>query len=240
MVTFVNPLSGSEYEQAWGPWAGTHHHGQNWQSGSAWDLLTAPRHLPVVAPVGGTVVSCGDGGAGRFAGMKVGIEADPMSAFLTHLSSVSVAKGDRVEAGEQIGLSGQANGVFHLHIALGGPDYFDGDDENGIDPAPFLTASATALGTGPHGYPLYRGGTGAALMETAAPSEPPFGNTLRLTLNGVRLSGWAECEATMRAIAENGLSPSDRATIAWKKRLWRGSEVVGVVRNLVRHFLVPA
>ncbi len=239
-MTFFNPLSGSEYEQAWGPWAGTHHHGQNWQSGSAWDLLTAPEHLPVFAPVSGTVVSAGGGGAGRFAGMKVGIQADPMSAFLTHMSRLLVDKGARVQAGEQIGLSGQANGVFHLHVALGGPDYFDSDDDNGIDPAPFLVASATALGRGPKGYPLYRGNAGASAMETGVASGPPFGNTLRLTLNGVRLSGWTECEATMRAIAQSGLSPADTASIAWKKRLWRGSEVVGVVRNLVKRFLTSA
>jgi len=240
-MTFVNPLGGSEYEQAWGPWAGTHRHGQNWQSGSAWDLLTAPTtRIPVFAPVSGTVVSAGAGGAGRFAGMKVGIEADPMSAFLTHMSALVVDKGARVEAGEQVGWSGKANGVYHLHIALGGPEYFDSDDDNGIDPGPFLKASATALGTGPHGYPLYRGNAGFPAVETSIDAEPPFGGSLRLTLNGVRLHGWAESEATMRAIAENGLSPEDRASIAWKKRLWRGPEVEGVVRNLVKRFLTPA
>ncbi len=186
------------------------------------------------------MVSAGEGGAGRFAGMKIGIQADPTSAFLTHMSTLLVAKGAQVQAGQQIGLSGQANGVFHLHLALGGPDYFDSDDDNGIDPGPFLIGSATALGKGPNGYPLYRGEAGASTMETSTPAEPPFGNTLRLTLNGVRLCGWTACEATMRAIAQNGLTPADKASIAWKKRLWRGAKVEGVVRNLVKRFLTPA
>lgn len=235
-MSFFNPLSGNEYEQAWGPWAGTHHHGQNWQSGSAWDLLHSSTPLPVFAPVSGTVVSVGDGGSGRFAGIKVGIQADPMSAFLTHMSRTQVTKGQHVDAGDQVGLSGQAAGVFHLHIALGGPDYFDSSDDNGLDPGPFLTASAEALGTGPKGFPLYRGNT--VLSDMDVPSEPPFSSSLRLTLNGIRLSGWEACEPTMRAIAQNGLSPADKATLAWRKRLWKGSDQVeAVVKNLVHRFL---
>lgn len=158
VTQFVNPFPGLAYEMAWGPWGGTHRRGQNWQSGSAWDLLL-PVGLPVVAPFDSYVVSVGAGEPGtRFAGAKVGLQGMDMSAFFTHLADVRVTKGQRVMAGDRIGTTGEAVGVPHTHIALGGPNYFNSFDSNGIDPRPFLTSTSTMIGLkGPKGYPWYRG-----------------------------------------------------------------------------------
>ena len=237
-MDFFNPLAGSEYEQAWGPWLGTHHPGQNWQSDAAWDLLHSSDPLPVFAPIAGTVVSAGPGGTGRFAGAKVGIQGTEASVFLTHMRAISVAKGDRVTAGTRVGTSGKAAGVWHLHIGLGGPDYFDSSDDNGRDPGPYLVASADLIGTGPQGHPLYRG-RGAVATTLELPSPPlPDGRSLRLVLNGVRFADWDQCREPMTAIARDGLRPGDQAVIAWHKRTWRTpDDVVHVVRNLVARFL---
>lgn len=239
MTQFFNPLAGSEYEQAWGPWSGTHAAGQNWQSGSAWDLIHSSDPIVVHAPIAGRVVSVGEGSPGRFEGFKVGIQGDDASVFLTHMRSVRVTKGENVAAGAPLGVGGKANGVHHLHIALGGPDYFDRDDDNGIDPAPYLRASADHLGRGPHGFPLYRGRAAATTERVAMERIPlPYGNTLRLIVNGERMAGWDQCRERMIAIASQGLRPTDTAAIAWRKRIWRGpSDVQNVVKNLVKRFL---
>jgi hypothetical protein len=237
-VEFFNPLAGSDYEQAWGPWLGTHHRGQNWQSDAAWDLLHSSEPLPVFAPITGTVVSAGPGGSGRFAGAKVGIQGDEASVFLTHMRRIDVAKGTRVTAGTRVGTSGKANGVWHLHIGLGGPDYFDSSDDNGRDPSPFLRATADVVGTAPSGRPLYRGRDGMARTQEILPPPLPDGRSLRLVLNGVRFVDWEGCREPMVVIARDGLRPEDRAVIAWRKRTWRENrDVENVVRNLVTRFL---
>lgn len=236
-MRFFNPLAGSEYEEAWGPWGGTHRPGQNWQSGSAWDLLHSSEPLPVYAPISGVVVSAGEGGKGRFAGMKVGIEGEEASAFLTHLGSIQTDRGERVEAGQQIGVSGKANGVYHLHVALGGPRYSDLSDDNGRNPQPYLRATADALGQSGRGFPLFRGRSVPA-ANGPADWPPPDGNTLRFVLNGRAYAGWDACRAPMLAIREGGLKANDQATVAWRKRIWRGSkDVENVVRNLASRFL---
>lgn len=169
MIRFVSPLPGIEFELSWGPWAGTHRRGQNWQSGSAWDLHV-PAGLPLRSPINGKVVSVGKGTPGtRFAGSKVGISNGECSVFMTHLSNVSVEVGDVVQEGERIGTTGSAVGVEHLHIAMGGPNYWDSRDANGVDPRPYLINSSVDLKkNGPHGYPLFRG----AVPEHAAFNRP--------------------------------------------------------------------
>ena len=232
-MRFTNPLEGIEYEQAWGPWAGTHRRGQNWQSGSAWDLLHADEMLPVRAPFAGTVVSAAvSGGVGRFAGAKVGIQGAELSCFLTHLSSLLVSRGASVNPGECVGCTGQANGVWHLHVALGGPDYFDMSDANGIDPKPFLEGSATLIAErGPKGFPLWHGNTSEA-------ASLPHGNTLRLSLNGQTYAGWEAVAPRLRWIARHGLTPGSEAALAWRGNVWRGAkDVTNVARNLTDRYL---
>lgn len=217
MTEIVNPLAGIEYEMAWGPWGtGTHHHGQNWQSGCAWDLLHGSDPMPVLAPIAGKVVSAGDGGAGRFAGVKLGIQGDGLSCFLTHMSERVVGYGDQVLAGEVVGYTGQAVGVYHLHVALGGPDYADMRDENGIDPGPPLMASAELVAPkGPKGYPLYRGA--APVLE----EPPPDGGSLRLVLEDKRWAGWEEAGGALKWIAKKSLAPNRKVALAWRGTLRR-------------------
>lgn len=177
---FVNPFPGLAYEMAWGPWGGTHHRGQNWQSGSAWDVLLK-KGQPMVAPIDGKVVSAGDGGSGRYAGKKIGIQGKDYSVFLTHLGSLSVRKGDYVFAGDPIGTSGEAAGVEHVHVAMGGPNYFNYSDSNGIDPRSFLQdTSAYLAAKGPNGYPWYRG--------NYVPKQPHEG--VKLTLKERLMAAW--------------------------------------------------
>jgi hypothetical protein len=98
------------------PYAGTHNLG-NWQSDNAIDIAV---------PVGTGVRSIEDGivvkitphpqSAGRFAGDQVTIRGKHGGTFYTHLSSYSVRVGQRIRRGQQIGRSGSANGVAHLHI----------------------------------------------------------------------------------------------------------------------------
>lgn len=249
MTEFINPLAGIEYEQAWGPWGGTHRRGQNWQSGSAWDLLTAAEQMPVRAPFAGIVVSTGQGGVGRFAGARVGIQGEEMSCFLTHMSALTVSQWGHIDAGDVIGTTGQANGVWHLHVALGGPNYWDGADANGIDPRPFLEGSATLVAArGPKGFPLWRGDVAASTIERPEPVELPHGNTLRLMVQGnvkAPWAGWEECAGPLRWIAANGLNTDvtdptgPRHWITWRGASWFGAkDVTNVCKHLVTKYLI--
>jgi murein DD-endopeptidase MepM/ murein hydrolase activator NlpD len=104
------------------PGQGTHSRTEgpnNWQSDNAVDI-SVTRGTPILAVEGGTVtkVSVRPDGSGRFAGSSVTIKGvSGNSYFYAHLSSVSVKAGQKVRGGEQIGASGVANGVPHLHFA---------------------------------------------------------------------------------------------------------------------------
>lgn len=98
------------------PYSGTHNLG-NWQSDNAVDIAV-PVGTGVRAIEDGVVVKITphpeDGG--RFAGDQVTIRGAHGGTFYTHLSSYRVKVGQRVRKGQQIGRSGSANGVAHLHI----------------------------------------------------------------------------------------------------------------------------
>lgn len=243
---FVNPLAGIEYERAWGPGGGTHAFGQNWQSSWGWDLLHDAAEMPVRAPFDGYVKSVGGGGSGRFAGAKVGIEGDTYSCFLTHMSRVTVRLGDRVTAGQVIGTTGQAVGVWHLHFAMcRGP--YRSPESAGVDPRPFLDASADAVAPrGPKGYPLYRGH--AFKTADAAPPPPPDGTTLRLAIRtsadrhagraGRKWAGWPQTEGALRWIKKHGLASDSDVALAWRGNVFRGPRrVEKVAATLVNRFL---
>ena len=99
------------------PFSGTHTLG-NWQSDRAIDVKV-PRGTPVYSPASGKVVKVKvrpEGG--RISGSSITIrKADGTNAyFFTHLSAVNVKPGQRVKKGQQIGKSGVASGVGHLHF----------------------------------------------------------------------------------------------------------------------------
>lgn len=248
-MTFVNPLAGIQYERAWGPGGGTHAFGQNWQSSWGWDLLHAAGEMPVRAPFGGVVKSVGGGGSGRFAGAKVGIEGDRYSCFLTHMTRVTVGHGERVTAGQVIGTTGQAVGVWHLHFAMCEGPYRSGESA-GLDPRPFLDGSADLVKSrGPKGYPLFRG---QAFKQATAvrpePVAPPDGTTLRLAIRtsadkragrpGRGWAGWPQAEGALRWIKKNGLANDSDVALAWRGNVFRGPRrVEKVAATLVNRFL---
>lgn len=100
------------------PYAGTHNLG-NWQSDNAVDIRL-PEGSPIYSTGAGKVVKVHGsyhGGGGRFDGVQVTIQTPAGQRFYTHLSSANVKPGQRIKRGQQIGLSGAANGVPHLHFA---------------------------------------------------------------------------------------------------------------------------
>ncbi len=81
--------------------------------------IAAPTGTPIKAAAGGTVVSSDKGGDGY--GWKVILDhGDGVHTWYAHLSELSVAVGDRVATGQQIGLvgsTGHSTGP-HLHFEL--------------------------------------------------------------------------------------------------------------------------
>ena len=116
----------------------------NWQSIWAVDL-GVPIGTPVYASFSGTIVTVHSGETGRFAGISVGLDSGRgLAAYYAHLSQVDVTPGQTVVAGQRLGATGAANGVDHLHFALG-RSYADGSPSNGLNPLPFLAAASPTV-----------------------------------------------------------------------------------------------
>jgi len=116
----------------------------NWQSIWAVDL-GVPIGTPVYAAFTGTIITVHSGQTGRFAGINVGLDSGRgLAAYYAHLSQVDVTPGQTVVAGQRIGATGAANGVDHLHFALG-RSYADGSPSNGLNPLPFLAAASPTV-----------------------------------------------------------------------------------------------
>jgi Peptidase family M23 len=71
----------------------------------------------VAAGMIGTQIGSLDSADPRMAGLRVHLETPGVRFYYAHLSEIDVLPGQYVEAGQQIGLSGSANGVAHLHFA---------------------------------------------------------------------------------------------------------------------------
>lgn len=144
VVSTNQPLA-AEYHVGQLPYApgGTHdpHDLHNWQSCNAVDL-SVPFGTEVRAVTDGTIGTqigflpgSGDinGGKsmkgndsrfnGRFGGMRVTLIGSSNEWYYAHLSEIDVKAGQKVSAGDKLGLSGMANGAQHLHFAqkLGDP-----------------------------------------------------------------------------------------------------------------------
>lgn len=162
---FFNPLGKAK----WGQGSGVRDHqtgrpgvqGKNWQSDFAMDM-TVPYGTPVFAPFNGKIIKAGvlNSKNPLLEGIRIGLQGDGgYSAYLAHLSSISVKEGDTVVGGQQIGLSGKA-GIDHLHFGMAkGP--YDAPYGAGIDPTPFLTGASTNVSAGDGGTGTGSGADGS-------------------------------------------------------------------------------
>ncbi|MCM0675618.1 peptidoglycan DD-metalloendopeptidase family protein [Micromonospora phytophila] len=125
--SWVIPMKGAAITSCYGPRWGTQHAGID---------FALPAGTPVRAAFGGTVEKAGDVGDGY----GISVFVDHGNGYLTHyahLSSTKVSVGDKVAAGETIGLEGSTGDSTgpHLHFEV-----HQGQMWNQIDPAPFLRA----------------------------------------------------------------------------------------------------
>jgi hypothetical protein len=92
------------------------------------DNLASDNAVDIAVPVGTPVYAVTDGVIGpqigaldstdpRMAGLRVHLNAAGVQFYYAHLSRIDVAPGQLVQAGQQLGLSGSANGAAHLHFA---------------------------------------------------------------------------------------------------------------------------
>ena len=165
---FFNPLGDAKWSsQGTGPGIGTHSFSEsptNWQSDWAVDMAV-PKGTPVFAPFSGVAVRVGrlSSTDPRMEGIRIGLQGDNgYCAYLAHLDSVSIKEGDRLKGGQQVGLSGIANGLAHLHFAMAKTSDYGNDSESvGVDPNKWLTGASTNVSAGGTGDGS-TGGTGAS------------------------------------------------------------------------------
>ena len=92
------------------------------------DNLASDNAVDIAVPVGTPVFAVTDGVIGpqigaldstdpRMAGLRLHLNAPGVEFYYAHLSEIDVVPGQFVQAGQQLGLSGSANGAAHLHFA---------------------------------------------------------------------------------------------------------------------------
>jgi murein DD-endopeptidase MepM/ murein hydrolase activator NlpD len=92
------------------------------------DNLASDNAVDISVPVGTPVYAVTDGVIGpqigaldssdpRMAGLRLHLNAPGVQFYYAHLSEIDVVPGQFVQAGQQLGLSGSANGAGHLHFA---------------------------------------------------------------------------------------------------------------------------
>ena len=92
------------------------------------DNLASDNAVDIAVPVGTRVYAVTAGVIGpqigplnsmdpRMAGLRVHLNAPGVQFYYAHLSEIDVVPGQFVQAGQQVGLSGSANGAAHLHFA---------------------------------------------------------------------------------------------------------------------------
>jgi Peptidase family M23 len=92
------------------------------------DNLPSDNAVDIAVPVGTPVYAVTAGVIGpqlgpldssdpRMAGLRLHLDAPGVHFYYAHLSEIDVQPGQYVQAGQQLGLSGSANGAAHLHFA---------------------------------------------------------------------------------------------------------------------------
>jgi murein DD-endopeptidase MepM/ murein hydrolase activator NlpD len=92
------------------------------------DNLASDNAVDIAVPVGTPVLAVTAGVIGpqigplnstdpRMAGLRVHLNTPGVQFYYAHLSAIDVVPGQFVQAGQQLGLSGSANGAAHLHFA---------------------------------------------------------------------------------------------------------------------------
>ena len=82
--------------------------------------IAVPLGTPVLAVTAGVIgpqIGPLDSMDPRMAGLRVHLNAPGVQFYYAHLSEIDVIPGQFVQAGQQLGLSGSANGAAHLHFA---------------------------------------------------------------------------------------------------------------------------
>lgn len=82
--------------------------------------IAVPVGTPVLAVTSGVIgpqIGALDSTDPRMAGLRVHLNAPGVQFYYAHLSEIDVVPGQFVQAGQQLGLSGSANGAAHLHFA---------------------------------------------------------------------------------------------------------------------------
>lgn len=92
------------------------------------DNLASDNAVDIAVPVGTPVLAVTAGVIGpqigplnstdpQMAGLRVHLNTPGVQFYYAHLSAIDVVPGQFVQAGQQLGLSGSANGAAHLHFA---------------------------------------------------------------------------------------------------------------------------
>ncbi|MBQ0896402.1 M23 family metallopeptidase [Micromonospora sp. U56] len=131
--SWVIPMTGAEITSCYG---------QRWDTLHAGIDFAMPAGTPVRAAFGGTVEKAGDVGDGY----GISVVVNHGNGYLTHYAHLSTAKvgvGEKVGAGEPLGLEGSTGDSTgpHLHFEV-----HQGQMWNQIDPAPFLRARGINVG----------------------------------------------------------------------------------------------
>jgi murein DD-endopeptidase MepM/ murein hydrolase activator NlpD len=82
--------------------------------------IAVPVGIPVYAVAAGVIgpqIGPLDSTDPRMVGLRVHLNTPGVQFYYAHLSELDVVPGQYVQAGQQIGLSGEANGAAHLHFA---------------------------------------------------------------------------------------------------------------------------
>ena len=123
------------------PYQGTHSHPDptdgmhNWESCNALDIAT-PKGTRVIAVADGVIgsqIGAFKSKSAVLEGLRLHLQTPANEWYYAHLSKLGVRAGDTVSKGDELGLSGVANGVAHLHFAQhhGDPGALIGDPTSG-------------------------------------------------------------------------------------------------------------